>query len=142
MLAQPPRDSAYVGRVAEHADLDGGDVEVRPQRFELREQQIGGQDADRGYGARILRRSYSYNDGVNFTAERWPPWRQGMEYDAGLFFVCYQKDPRTGFMKIFENMAKFDMLNQYATHTGGGLFACPGGVGQGEFIGQGLFEQA
>ncbi len=34
----------------------------------------------------ILRRSYSYNDGVNFTTERWPPWRQGLEYDAGMFF--------------------------------------------------------
>ena len=81
-------------------------------------------------GAQILRRPYSYNDGVNFTAERWPPWRQGMEYDAGLFFICYQRDPRTGFIKIFEKMAKFDMLNQFVTHTGGGLFACPGGVAQ------------
>ena len=91
-------------------------------------------------GAEILRRGYSYNDGVNFTAERWPPWRQGMEYDAGLLFVCYQRDPRTGFIKIFENMAKFDMLNQFVTHTGGGLFACPGGVREGEFIGQRLFS--
>jgi deferrochelatase/peroxidase EfeB len=90
-------------------------------------------------GAEILRRGYSYNDGVNFTAERWPPWRQGMEYDAGLFFVCYQRDPRPGFVRIFENMAKLDMLNQYTTHTGGGLFACPGGVYEGEFIGQRLF---
>jgi deferrochelatase/peroxidase EfeB len=91
-------------------------------------------------GAEVLRRGYSYNDGVNFTAERWPPWRQGMEYDAGLFFVCYQRDPRTGFVRIFENMAKLDMLNQYVTHTGGGLFACPGGVRGGEFIGQRLFD--
>jgi len=91
-------------------------------------------------GAEILRRGYSYNDGVNFTAERWPPWRQGMEYDAGLLFVCYQSDPRTGFIRIFENMAKFDMLNQYTTHVGSGLFACPPGVRQGEFIGQRLFE--
>jgi deferrochelatase/peroxidase EfeB len=90
-------------------------------------------------GAEILRRGYSYNDGVNFTAERWPPWRQGMEYDAGLLFVGYQRDPRTGFIKIFENMAKFDMLNQFATHTGGGLFACPGGMRAGEFVGQRLF---
>jgi deferrochelatase/peroxidase EfeB len=90
-------------------------------------------------GAEILRRGYSYNDGVNFTAERWPPWRQGMEYDAGLLFLCYQRDPRTGFVRIFENMARLDMLNQYVTHTGGGLFACPGGVGPGEFIGQKLF---
>ncbi len=74
-------------------------------------------------GAEVLRRGYSYNDGVNFVAERWPPWRQGMEYDAGLLFVCYERDPRTGFIRIFENMARFDMLNQFVTHTGGGLFA-------------------
>jgi len=90
-------------------------------------------------GAQILRRAYSYNDGVNLTAERWPPWRQGMEYDAGLFFVAYQRDPRTGFIKIFENMAKLDALNQFTTHVGSGLFACPGGVAKGEFIGQRLF---
>jgi deferrochelatase/peroxidase EfeB len=93
-------------------------------------------------GVEILRRGYSYNDGVNFTAERWPPWRQGMEYDAGLFFLGYQRDPRTGFVRIFENMAKFDMLNQFATHVGGGLFACPPGARAGEFIGQRLFDAA
>jgi deferrochelatase/peroxidase EfeB len=91
-------------------------------------------------GAQILRRPYSYNDGVNFITERWPPWRQGMEYDAGLFFVCYQRDPRTGFIKIFGKLSKFDMLNQFVTHTGGGLFACPGGIAAGEFLGQRLFE--
>ena len=91
-------------------------------------------------GAQILRRAYSYNDGVSFTAERWPPWHQGMLYDAGLFFLCYQRDPRTGFSRIFENMAKLDALNQFTTHTGSGLFACPGGVREGEFIGQGLFQ--
>jgi len=99
-------------------------------------------NAEANNAAEILRRGYSYNDGADFVAERWPPWRQGIEYDAGLFFVCYQRDPRTGFVKIFENMAKLDMLNQFVTHTGGGLFACPGGVRQGEFIGQRLFESA
>ena len=93
-------------------------------------------------GARVLRRGYSYNDGVNFTTERWPPWRQGMEYDAGLFFLCYQRDPRTGFIGIFDKMAKFDMMNQFVTHVGGGLFACPGGAAEGGFIGQRLFEPA
>jgi deferrochelatase/peroxidase EfeB len=92
-------------------------------------------------GAQILRRPYSYNDGANFTAERWPPWRQEMEYDAGLFFICYQSDPRTGFIKIFEQMSKFDMMNQFVTHTGGGLFACPGGIAEGRYIGQGLFQK-
>jgi deferrochelatase/peroxidase EfeB len=93
-------------------------------------------------GAQILRRGYSYNDGANPTAERWPPWRQEMEYDAGLFFLCYQRDPRTGFIKIFDKMSKFDMMNQFVTHVGGGLFACPGGVSEGEYIGQRLFEKA
>jgi deferrochelatase/peroxidase EfeB len=93
-------------------------------------------------GARILRRPYSYNDGVNFTSERWPPWRQGLEYDAGLLFVSYQRDVRNSFIKIFENISKLDMLNQFVTHTGGGFFACPGGVAQGEFIGQRLFNGA
>ena len=91
-------------------------------------------------GAQILRRPYSYNDGVDFTIERWPPWRQGVEYDAGLLFVCYQRDLRTGFIKIFDKLAKFDMLNQFVTHTGGGVFACPGGIAEGRFIGQRLFE--
>jgi deferrochelatase/peroxidase EfeB len=96
--------------------------------------------ADSNDGARILRRPYSYNDGVSYVAERWPPWRQGMEYDAGLFFICYQRDPREGFVKIFSKLAKLDMLNQFATHTGGGLFACPGGVAPGEFVGEKLFS--
>jgi deferrochelatase/peroxidase EfeB len=90
-------------------------------------------------GAQILRRPYSYNDGVDFTAERWPPWRQGLEYDAGLFFVCYQRDPRTGFIKIFDRMSKLDMMNQFVTHVGSGLFACPPGAAEGEFVGQHLF---
>jgi deferrochelatase/peroxidase EfeB len=42
-------------------------------------------------------------------------------------------------VKIFDRMAKFDMLNQFVTHVGGGLFACPPGARRGEFIGQRLF---
>ncbi|HEY2132427.1 MAG TPA: iron uptake transporter deferrochelatase/peroxidase subunit [Acetobacteraceae bacterium] len=93
-------------------------------------------------GAQIMRRGYSYNDGVSFTAERWPPWRQGMLYDSGLFFIAYQRDPRTGFIKIYQNMSKLDAMNQYTTHTGGGLFACLPGVREGEYIGQKFFDSA
>ena len=93
-------------------------------------------------GAQILRRAFSFNDGVNFTAERWPPWRQGLEYDAGLLFISYQRDPRSGFMKIFERMSKVDMLNQFTTHIGSGVFACPPGVAEGGFIGERLFHEA
>lgn len=93
-------------------------------------------------GSQMLRRGYSYNDGVNFTAERWPPWKQGMEYDAGLFFVSYQTDPRTAFIKVFQNIAKIDALNQFVTHVSSGLYVCPPGAKKGEYIGQKLFELA
>jgi deferrochelatase/peroxidase EfeB len=91
-------------------------------------------------GAQILRRGYSYDNGISMIAERWPPWRHAMELDAGLLFICYQRDPCTGFIKIFDRMSKFDMLNQFVTHTGGGMFACPGGVREGRYIGQDLFD--
>ena len=87
----------------------------------------------------ILRRGYSYDNGVARIAERWPPWRQVMTFDAGLLFQCYQRDPRTGFTPIFAKMAAIDMLNQFTTHVGSGVFACPPGVQIGEFIGQALF---
>jgi deferrochelatase/peroxidase EfeB len=133
---------APLGRTSEFDPLDLGAADedgnpVIPESAHVRLAAPASND-----GAQIFRRPYSYNDGVDFTIERWAPWHQGIEYDAGLFFVCYQRDPRTGFIKIFEKMAKFDMLNQFVTHTGGGLFACPGGIARGEFIGQRLIETA
>ncbi|HQR04726.1 MAG: Dyp-type peroxidase [Proteobacteria bacterium] len=94
---------------------------------------------ENNHGAQILRRAFNYDNGITKVAERWPPWRQLVTFDAGLLFQCYQKDPRTGFISIFGKMAQFDMLNQFATHTGSGLFACPGGVPPGGFVGQNLF---
>ncbi|AXL49821.1 peroxidase [Paraburkholderia caffeinilytica] len=91
-------------------------------------------------GAQILRRSYSYNDGTNFYIERWPPWRQETEYDAGLIFVAHQSDPRTGFIPINDKLAKFDMMNQFTTHVGSAVFAVPPGARPGSYIGAGLFE--
>jgi deferrochelatase/peroxidase EfeB len=119
----------------EAADQDGNPVVPENSHVRLASAASNG-------GSRILRRSYSYNDGVSFTAERWPPWRQAMEYDAGLLFVCYQRDPRTGFIRIFEKMSKFDMMNQFVTNVGSGLFACPAGIAKGEYLGQRLFERA
>jgi deferrochelatase/peroxidase EfeB len=91
-------------------------------------------------GAQILRRAYAYDNGLAHIAERWPPWRQGMFMDAGLMFLAWQRDPRSGFVKIFENMAKFDMMNQFVTHIGSGLFACPPGARPGGFVGETLFN--
>ena len=118
-------------------DLDAVDRDGNPVIAQNAHVRLGSAAATGG--ARIMRRAYTYNDGLSFTAERWPPWHQGLEYDAGLLFIAYQRDPRTGFTQIFEPMSKLDLLNQYATHIGSALFACPGGVQDGEFIGQKLF---
>ncbi len=118
-------------------DLDAADKDGNPIIPDDAHVRLGA--AATNGSARILRRGYAYNNGVTFLAERWPPWRQGMLYDAGLLFMAYQRDPRTGFIRIYENMAKLDALNQFTTHVSSGLFACPGGVREGEFVGQGLF---
>lgn len=121
-------------------DLDANDADGNPLIAENAHARLAAPQTNDG--AQILRRGYSYDNGVSFVAERWPPWRQGMELDAGLLFLCYQRDPRTGFIKIFDRMAKFDMLGQFVTHVGGGLYACPGGVARGRYLGQALFEAA
>ena len=78
----------------------------------------------------ILRRSYSYSDGID------PKTGQ---FDAGLLFIAFQKDPDS-FVKIQTNLGADDKMNEYVTHIGSGLFACFGGVKEGEYIGQDLFE--
>jgi deferrochelatase/peroxidase EfeB len=70
-------------------------------------------------GQRILRRGYSFTDGMD-------P-RTG-ELDAGLFFICYQSDPRQGFIPVQARLAAQDSLNEYIRHTGSALFACPPGT--------------
>ena len=79
-------------------------------------------------GKQMLRRAYSYSDGIN-------P-RTG-QFDSGLLFICYQKDPEQ-FITIQNALGNVDRLNEYITHIGSSLFACFGGVKEGEFIGQAL----
>nr|WP_107906907.1 iron uptake transporter deferrochelatase/peroxidase subunit [Streptomyces chartreusis] len=68
-------------------------------------------------GATILRRGYSFTDGTDGLGR----------LDAGLFFLAYQRDPRSGFIRIQRNLA-IDSLNEYIQHVGSALFAVPPGV--------------
>ena len=93
-------------------------------------------------GSRILRRPYSYNDGANFTAERWPPWRQGMEFDAGLVLHLLSARPAQRLHQDFRENVALRHDEPIRHQCGGGHFVCPGGAAEGEFIGQRLFETA
>jgi deferrochelatase/peroxidase EfeB len=82
-------------------------------------------------GVRILRRGYSYTDGM---------FAGSGELDAGLFFIAFQRDPRTQFVPLQRRLSTNDALNEYIQHVGSGLFACPPGVpGPNDYWGSGLF---
>ena len=81
-------------------------------------------------GRRILRRGFSYTDGID-------P-RTG-ELDAGLFFIAFQRDPETGFVAVQRRLAAGDALGEYIVHTGSAVFAVPPGARPGAFVGEGLF---
>ncbi|MFI5617454.1 iron uptake transporter deferrochelatase/peroxidase subunit [Streptomyces sp. NPDC051567] len=73
---------------------------------------------DSNGGATILRRGYSFTDGTDGLGR----------LDAGLFFLCYQRDIRTGFVPVQRALARGDALNAYIQHVGSAVFAVPPGV--------------
>ncbi|HEY5052030.1 MAG TPA: iron uptake transporter deferrochelatase/peroxidase subunit [Solirubrobacterales bacterium] len=80
-------------------------------------------------GERILRRGYSFTDGVD-------P-RLG-ELDAGLFFICFQRDPEKQFVAIQRRLGSHDALDEYIKHVGSAVFAVPPGARRGGYVGETL----
>jgi deferrochelatase/peroxidase EfeB len=82
-------------------------------------------------GLRILRRGYSFTDGVDQSLG---------ELEAGLFFIAFQKDPEKQFVALQEKLGVHDALNEYIHHVGSALFAVPGGTKSGGYVGEALFS--
>jgi deferrochelatase/peroxidase EfeB len=81
-------------------------------------------------GAQILRRGYNFTDGTD-----------GLGHlDAGLFFICFNRDSRTQFVPMQRALSTKDSMMEYLEHTGSGLFAVSPGVSEGGYWGQSLFE--
>jgi len=81
-------------------------------------------------GTAILRRGYSFVDGSDGLGR----------LDAGLFFLCYQSDPATGFTQVQRNL-RLDKMNEYVQHTSSAVFACPPGItGPDDWFGRALFS--
>jgi deferrochelatase/peroxidase EfeB len=83
----------------------------------------------RNNGQRLLRRGYSYTDGIDASLAA-PA--------IGLMFLCYNSDPRKQFIPIQSRIAGKDALSVYLTHIGSAIFACPPGAQRGGFVGQEL----
>ncbi|HEX3649342.1 MAG TPA: Dyp-type peroxidase, partial [Pseudonocardiaceae bacterium] len=69
-------------------------------------------------GLRILRRGYSFTDGLDSTGNLL----------GGLFFVAFMRDPQQ-FVTLQRKLGSQDGLREYISHIGGGLFVCPPGLG-------------
>lgn len=81
-------------------------------------------------GQRILRRGYSYAEGVEAGSG---------QINAGLFFIAFQRSPERQFIPMLRRLSATDALNQHILHTSSSIFACPPGARSGGFIGEGLF---
>jgi deferrochelatase/peroxidase EfeB len=80
-------------------------------------------------GERILRRGYSFTDGVDESLG---------ELEAGLFFICFQRDPGKQFVPIQTRLGSNDALNEYIKHVGSAVFAAPPGARSGGYVGETL----
>lgn len=80
-------------------------------------------------GIKILRRGYNFTDGSDGFGH----------LDAGLFFIAFVRNPVSGFVPMQAQLARSDLLNEYITHTGSAVFACPPGLGEGGYWGSTLF---
>ncbi|MFC1417939.1 iron uptake transporter deferrochelatase/peroxidase subunit [Streptacidiphilus cavernicola] len=86
---------------------------------------------DANQGAAMLRRGYSYHDGL----------RADGSPDAGLLFVAFQSDPLTGFVPVQRKLARADALSVFIAHESSGLYAVPGGAADPSgYVGQALLE--
>ncbi|WP_105970298.1 iron uptake transporter deferrochelatase/peroxidase subunit [Streptomyces geranii] len=85
---------------------------------------------DENGGAAMLRRPWSFHDGIGTDGTP----------DAGLLFVCWQADPLRGFVTVQRKLDRGDALSKFIRHESSGLFAVPGGAGEGEYVGQSLLE--
>jgi deferrochelatase/peroxidase EfeB len=80
-------------------------------------------------GTRILRRGYSFTDGID---------PQAGTILGGLFFIAFMKNPAQ-FIKL-QNALAADALGEYIQHTGSAVFACPPGIHPGQHWGDSIFS--
>jgi deferrochelatase/peroxidase EfeB len=82
-------------------------------------------------GLQILRRGYSFTDGVDQSLG---------ELEAGLFFIAFQRDPEKQFVVLQRKLGVHDALDEYIKHVGSAVFAIPRGAEMGGFVGESLLS--
>ncbi|HET6859586.1 MAG TPA: iron uptake transporter deferrochelatase/peroxidase subunit [Streptomyces sp.] len=138
-LARADQEKVIGRRKADGAPLTGGDehAELALDKTGADGRLVVPPDAharisapEQNGGAAMLRRPFSYHDGISDNGEP----------DAGLLFVCWQADPLRGFVPVQRKLDRGDALSSFIRHESSGLFAAPGGAPDGEYVGQRLLE--
>ncbi|WAL66599.1 iron uptake transporter deferrochelatase/peroxidase subunit [Amycolatopsis cynarae] len=120
--------------LGQSAEFDAADLHVRGEGGKLaipEDAHVRLASAESQNGVRILRRGYNFVDGSDGVGH----------LEAGLFFLAFNRDPRTQFIPMQKSLAAHDRLMEYTQHTGSALFAVPPGVGPGGYWGETLFGQ-
>lgn len=77
---------------------------------------------DNNKGVRMLRRGYGYTNGVNTAGE----------YDAGLLFMAFVRNPAVHFIPMQRKLAESDMITRWSTPIGSAVFAVLPGLPEGK----------
>jgi deferrochelatase/peroxidase EfeB len=80
--------------------------------------------------APLLRRGYSFDDGVDEHGDR----------DAGLLLLLYQRDPRRQFIPLQRRLAESDALRRHTRPVGSAIFAIPPGARPGQALAHDLLR--
>ncbi|NKQ56665.1 deferrochelatase/peroxidase EfeB [Amycolatopsis sp. K13G38] len=119
----PLGQSAEFDQVDLHVHGEGGELAIADDAH------IRLASAESLNGAKILRRGYNFVDGSD-----------GLGHlEAGLFFICFNRDPRKQYIPMQRALSAHDAMMEYVEHTGSALFAVPPGVSETGYWGDSLF---
>jgi deferrochelatase/peroxidase EfeB len=130
IIGRTKGEGAPMGQAKEYDEIDLVSENGEGQPLIRMDAHVRLAHPDTNKGARLLRRGYNFVDGSDGLGR----------LNAGLFFIAYQRDPRTAFVPVQLNLARHDAMNEYIRHVSSALFACPPGVsGPDDYWGRALF---
>ena len=125
---------APLGKALESQALDLATTDRSGRPLIARNAHVRLASSEENWGQMLLRRSYAFDNGYEQAPD-------GAGLDAGLLFVAFQRNPRLGFIPIFEKLSKHDALREFTTHTASAIAAFPPAARHpGDWVGRGLFE--
>jgi deferrochelatase/peroxidase EfeB len=123
------RSGAPLGGHHERDRVDLGRLDAHGQRLIPLGAHVRHASPGENGGVRILRRGYSYDDGLDAATGT---------LDAGLFFLSFQRSPQAQTLRLLRRLATYDRLGEFTRHVASGVYACPPGARPGGFVGEGL----